>query len=138
MLFPLTLSGASHGIRQVPQPVQPAVQLGFPFRVTLSTNFMLLPAQERQSIRLVPTVMANVAAYCDLCGKCYDQIALETLGEYLVATEYEGETVKERATRSRAFIHGFEAALFLFKNAGLSHPSKCDGSVDRATVRRNA
>ena len=73
--------------------------------------------------------MANVAGYCDLCGKCYVQIALETLGEYLVETEYEGETVKERAIRSRAFIHGFEAALFLFKNAGLSHPSRCDSSV---------
>ena len=73
--------------------------------------------------------MANVAGYCDLCGKCYNQIALETLGECLVATEYEGETVKERAIRSRAIIHGFEAALLLFKNAGLSLPSICDGSV---------
>ena len=129
MLFPLTLNATSHGIPQVPQPAQPTVQLGFPFSVTHSTNLMLIPAHERQGIRLIPSVMANVAGYCDLCGKCYDQIALESLGEYLVATEYEGETVKERAIRSRAFIHGFEAALFLFKNAGLSHPSRCDGSV---------
>ena len=69
----------------------------------------------RHSIRMIPTVMANVAGYCDLCGKCYDQIALETLGEYLVAKEYGGETVKERAIRSRAFIHEFEAAFFLLK-----------------------
>ena len=109
--------------------VQPMVQLGFPFCVTHSTNLILIPARERQSMRLLPTVMPNVAGYCDTCGECYDQIALETLGEYLMATEYEGETVKERAIRSRAFIHGFEAALFLFKNTGLSHPSRCDGSV---------
>ena len=119
MLFPLTLSEGSRGIGQVPQLEQPAVQLGFPFSVTHSTNFMLIPAHERHSIRLIPSGMVNVAGYCDLCGKCYDQIALESLGEYLVATDYEGETVKDRAIRSRAFIHGFEAAQFLFKNSGL-------------------
>ena len=129
MLFPLTLSEGSRGIRQLPQLEQPAVQLGFPFSVTHSTKFMLIPAHERHSIRLIPSVMVNVAGYCDLCGKCYDQIALESLGEYLVATDYEGETVKDRAIRSRAFIHGFEAAQFLFKNSGLSHPTRCDGSV---------
>ena len=125
--FPIPMREAPIENQQI--TVQPMVQLGFPFYVTHSTNFMLIPARERQSMRLLPTVMSNVAGYCDICGKCYDQIALETLGEYLMATEYEGETVKERAIRSRAFIHGFEAALFLFKNAGLSHPSKCDGSV---------
>ena len=109
--------------------VHPMVQLGIPFCVTHSTNLILIPARERQGMRLLPTVMSNVAGYCDICGKCYDQFAMETLGEYLMATEYEGETVKERAIRSRAFIHGFEAALFLFKNAGLLHPSRCDGSV---------
>ena len=128
MLFPLTLSYASHGIRQVPQLEQPAVQLGFPFSVTHSTNFMLIPAHERHRIRQIPSVMVNVAGYCDLCGKCYDQIALESPGEYLVATEYEGETVKDRTIRSRAFIHGFEAALFLFKNAGL-HPRSAINNI---------
>ena len=129
MLFPLNIGGTNHGIQHLAQLIQPTAQLGFPFNMTHSTNSLLIPAQERLSIRLIPTVMANVAGYCEFCGKCYDHIALETLGEYLVATQYEGETVKERATRSRAFIHGFEAALFLFKNAGLSHPSRCDGSV---------
>ena len=129
MLFPLNISGTDHGIQHMAQLMQPTVQSGFPFNTTHSTNTLLIPAQEINSIRVIPTVMANVAGYCELCGKCYDQIALETLGEYLVATEYEGETVEERAIRSRAFIHGFEAALFLFKNAGLSHPSRCDGSV---------
>ena len=129
MLFPLNFTGTSHGTQHMTQLVQPAIQLGFPFNMTHSMNSQLIPAQERHGIRLIPTVMPNVAGFCDLCGKCYDQIALETLGEYLVATEYEGETVKERTIRSRAFIHGFEAALFLFKNAGLSHPSRCDGSV---------
>ena len=125
--FPIPMRGAPIENQQI--TVQPMVQLGFPFHVTHSTNIMMIPARERQSMRLLPTVLSNVAGYCDICGKCYDQIALETLGEYLMTTEYEGETVKERAIRSRAFIHGFEAALFLFKNAGLSHPSRCDGSV---------
>ena len=129
MLFPLNIGGTNHGIQHMAQLIQPTVQLGFPFNMTHSANSLLIPAQERHSIRLIPTVMPNVAGYCEFCGKCYDQIALETLGENLVATEYEGETVKERTIRSRAFIHGFEAALFLFKNAGLSHPSRCDGSV---------
>ena len=129
MLFPLNFGGTSHGTQHMTQLVQPAIQLGFPFNMTHSMNSQLIPAQERHGIRLIPTVMPIVAGFCDLCGKCYDQIALETLGEYLVATEYEGETVKERTIRSRAFIHGFEAALFLFKNAGLSHPSRRDGSV---------
>ena len=129
MLFPLNIGGTNHGIQHIAQLVQPTVQLGFPFSTTHSPNSLLIPAQEGHSIRLIPTVMANVAGYCEFCGKCYDQVELETLGEYLVATEYEGETVKERTIRSRAFIHGFEAALFLFKNAGLSHPSRCDGSV---------
>ena len=129
MLFPLNFSGTNHGTQQMAQLMQPAVQLGFPFNMTHSTNSQLIPAQERRGIRLIPTVMPKIAGYCDLCGKCYDQIALETLGENMFATEYEGETVKERTIRSRAFIHGFEATLFLFKNAGLSHPSRCDGSV---------
>ena len=129
MLFPLNFGGSDLGTQHMAKLMQPAVQLGFPFNMTHSTNSQLIPAQERHGIRLIPTVMPIVAGYCDLCGKCYDQIALETLGEYLVATEYEGETVKERTIRSRAFINGFEATLFLFKNAGLSHPSRCDGSV---------
>ena len=119
MLSLLTMSETNHGPQQVPQPMQPTVQLGFPFNITHNTNFLLIPAHERQSIRIVPTLMANIAGYCDHCGKCSDQIALETLGEYLVATEYAGETIKERAIRSRAFIHGFEAALFIFKKCGI-------------------
>ena len=68
--------------------------------------------------RLLPTVMPNVAAFCDWCGKCYDLIALETLVENLVATAYDGETVRDRGVRSRAFIDGFEAALFSYKRCG--------------------
>ena len=44
------------------------------------------------------------------------------------ATAYDGETVRDRGVRSRAFIDGFEAALFIFKNAGLSQSQRCDGS----------
>ena len=101
----------------------------FPFHVGHSTNLLLLPLQERQVYRLLPTVMPNVAGFCDWCGKSYDLIALETLGEYLVATAYDGETVRDRGVRSRAFIDGFEAALFSFKCAGLSQPHGCSGPV---------
>ena len=91
--------------------MQPTVQVGFPFNFSHSTNFLLIPASERQSIRLLPTVMPNVAGFCDLCGKCYVQFALETLGEYLMATQHEGETDRNRGTRNRAFIDGFEASF---------------------------
>ena len=84
-----------------------------------STNVLFLPAEERNVYRLSPTVMPNIAGFCDCCGKTYDQIALEILGEYLIATAYEAETMQDRNVRSRAFIDGFEAALFTFKNAGL-------------------
>ena len=127
MLLPIPIREESQGVQQI--PMQHMMQLYFPFRMVHCSDLLLIPARELQSIRLLRTVMPIVADHCDICGKCYDQIALETLGEYLVATEYEGETVLERAIKSRAFIHGFEASLFLFKNAGLSHPSRCDGSV---------
>ena len=72
--------------------------------------------------------MPNVAGHCDQCGKTYDQVALETLGNYLAATAYGRDTVRDRGVRSRAFIDGFEAALFIFKRAGLSQPVSCAGS----------
>ena len=90
---------------------------------------LLIPTSERQMHRLFPTVMPNVAGFCDWCGKCYDQIALEILGEYLIATAYDTETVRDRGVRSRAFIDGFGAALFSFKSAGLSQPHSCAGAV---------
>ena len=52
----------------------------FPFQVGHSTNLLLLLLQERQMYRLLPTVMRNVAGFCDWCGKCYNLIALETGG----------------------------------------------------------
>ena len=107
---------------------QQVVQAGFPFNVLHSTNILLMPTNERQNFRLFPTVMPNVSGYCDWCGRTFDQVALETLGDYLGATAYNEETVRDRGVRSRAFIDGFEAALFIFKNAGLSRPQRCDGS----------
>ena len=41
----------------------------FPFQVGHSTNLLILPLQERQMYRLLPTVMPNVAGFCDWCGK---------------------------------------------------------------------
>ena len=120
--------GSLH-IPQLNGGLNPVLANHFPFHVGHSMNLLLLPLQERQMYRLVPTVMPNVAGFCDWCGKCYDLIALETLGEYLVATAYDGETVRDRDVRSRAFIDGFEAALFSFKGAGLSQPHGCSGPV---------
>ena len=116
----------AHQMQPVPQlPLQQA----FPMPATHSTNVLLLPSSERDLYRLTPTVMPNIAGYCNWCGRTYDQIGLETLDEYLLATAYDGETVRDRNMRSRAFIDGFEAALFAFKNAGLSQPRSCVRAV---------
>ena len=42
----------------------------FLFHVGHSTNLLLIPTIERQMHRLFPTVMPNVAGFCDWCGKC--------------------------------------------------------------------
>ena len=39
--------------------------LNFPFHVGHSTNLLLIPPSERQMHRLFPTVMPNVAGFCD-------------------------------------------------------------------------
>ena len=57
--FPIPMREAPIENQQI--TVQPMVQLGFLFHVTHSTNIMLIPARERQSMRLLPTVMSNVA-----------------------------------------------------------------------------
>ena len=77
-------------------PIYPGVQWGFPFHVVHSPNVLFIPIDVRRNFRLFPTVMPNVAGHCDQCGKTYDQVALETLGNYLAATAYESETVRDR------------------------------------------
>ena len=114
---------ANHGGFQAQQQIP----YGITVQTTHSTSFLLLPAREREAYRLSLTVMPNIAGFCDWCGKTYDQIGLEILGEYLLATAYNSETVRDCNVRSRAFIDGFEAALFTFKNAGLSQPRSCVG-----------
>ena len=94
-----------------------------------------MPINERDNCRLFPTVMPNVAGISEYCIKTYDQIALETLGDYLAATAYDGETVRDRRVQSRAFIDGFEAALFIFKRWGLFQPYSCTGWTRSATVK---
>ena len=116
---------ANHGKFQAQQ--QP--QYRFTVQTTHSTNFLLLSARERDAYRRSPTIMPNIAGFCDWCGRTYDQIGLEILGEYFLATAYDAETVRDRNVRSGAFIDGFEAALFTFKNAGLSQPRNCVGPV---------
>ena len=116
-----------HQMQPVPQS---QLQQVFPMQATHSTNVLLLPSSERDLYSLTPTVMPNIAGFCNWCGRTtYNQIGLETLGEYLLATAYGGETVKDRNVRSRAFIDGFEAALFALKNAGLPQHRSCVGAV---------
>ena len=91
-------------------PVYPEVQWGFPFHVVHSPSILLILIGARRDFRLFLTVMPNVAGYCDQCEKTYDQVALERLGDYLSETAFDGETVRDRGVRSRAFNDGFEAA----------------------------
>ena len=128
LIIQLPPRGGPDTLREPNFPVFPGVQWGFPFQVVHSPNVLFIPIDVRRNFRLFPTVMPNVAGHCDQCGKTYDQVALETLGDYLTATAYDGETVRDRGVRSRAFIDGFEAALFIFKRAGLSQPVSCAGS----------
>ena len=78
MLYPIS-SGEKPQSTQL-FPMQSITQVGVPFNMTHGSNLLLIPARQRQSIRLLPTVMPNVAGYCDICGKCYDQIALDNTG----------------------------------------------------------
>ena len=94
-------------------PFHPEVQWGFSFHVVHSQHVLLSPIIVRRNFRLFP-IVPNVARYCAQCGKMEYQVALETLGDYLSATAYDGETVRDREVCSRAFLDGFEAALFIF------------------------
>ena len=67
---------------------QQVTQFGLPFDILHSTNVLLMPVNERQNFWLFPTVMPNVSGYCDWCARTFDQVALETLGDYLGATAY--------------------------------------------------
>ena len=130
---PLVVQLPPRGAPNIPPrgsiPIHPMVQVGFTFFVALSRNILFMPINERDNCRLFPTVMPNVAGICEYCSKTYEQIALETLGDYLAVTAYDDETVRDRGVRSRAFIDGFEAALFIFKRAGLFQPYSCPGPV---------
>ena len=79
-------------------------------------------------MQLNPPVMPHVQGNSHWCGKTYDEVALDALAAYTIATEYPGETVRDRNIRSRAYLDGFEAALICFKSAGLSQPRACAGS----------
>ena len=57
-------------------PVPPFLQQAYVVQMAHSTNVLLLPAEERNVYRLSPTVMPNIAGFCDWCSKTYDQIAL--------------------------------------------------------------
>ena len=87
--------------------------------------------QQRNPSRrqLNPPVMPHVQGNCHWCGRTYDEVALDAVAAYTAATDYHGETVRDRNISSRAHLDGFEAALICFKNAVLSQPRACVGSV---------
>ena len=55
------------------------------------------PVYERT--QLDPPVMARVQGNCYWCWKTYDEVALDALAANTVATEYPGETVRDRNNR---------------------------------------
>ena len=69
--------------------IQQSAQYGF-MQTTHSTSFLSLRASEKGHIPIVP--------YWS-----YDHIGLEILGEYLLATAYDAETVRDRIVRSPSF-----------------------------------
>ena len=85
-------------------------------------------ANNQPILQMNTSVMPEVAGYCPGCSKTYDQIAVETLTNYVAWSEYPEETIRDRNVRSRAFVDGFEAALICFKKAGLSPGFPCEMS----------
>ena len=58
-------------------------------------------------LQMNPSVMPEVSGYCPGCSKTYDQIAVETLTNYVAWSEYPDETIRDCNVRSRAFVDGF-------------------------------
>ena len=99
LIIHLPPRGGHDTLREPNFPIYPGVQWGFSFHVVHSPNVLFVPIDVRRNFRLFTTVMPNVAGHCDECGKTYDHVALETLGYYLTATAYKGETVRDRGVR---------------------------------------
>ena len=59
--------------REAVKPSKPT-QFGYEVQTTHSTSSLLLPARERGTYRLSPTVMLNIAGFCDWCRRTYDQL----------------------------------------------------------------
>ena len=66
---------------------------------------------------------------CLVCGKSYDQVIEETVADYLDQTAQAGETVRERQTKTNAFIDGIQSGVFYFIPARVSQAAACDGLV---------
>ena len=76
-----------------------------------------------------PIIKPHVQGNCHRCGRCYNDVDPDAPAAYTAATEYPGETVRDRNIRSRAYSDRFEAAHICFKKAGLSQPTACVWSV---------
>ena len=70
---------------------------------------------------------------CGNCRKPFYNISVEAAGRYIKRTEFEGETVRERELRTKAFFCGIETAVQMFARPVLSQPICCPG----ATVQRS-
>ena len=100
------------------------VQMPATYQNAQNTTF----ADNQPILQMNPPVMPEVTGYCPGCSKTYNQIAVETLTNYVAWSEYLEETIRDRNVRSRAFVDGFGAALICFKNAGLSPGFPCEMS----------
>ena len=98
------------------------VQMPATYKNAQNTTF----ADNQLISQMNSSVMPEVAGYCPECSKTYDQIAVETLTNYVAWSEYPDETIRDRNVRSRAFVDGFGAALICFKNAGSSPGFPCE------------
>ena len=109
---------------------------------TLGHNIQL-PSSNNASTHYGPLlqmnhpVMPEVAGYCPDCSKTYNQIAVETITNYVTWSKYPEETIRDRNIRSREFVDELRAALICFINAGLSpgFPSEMSGEQHRRSTQ---
>ena len=71
------------------------VQMPATYQNAQNTTF----ADNQPILQMNPSVMPEVAGYCPGCSKTYDQIAVETLTNYVAWSEYPEETIRDRNVR---------------------------------------
>ena len=68
-----------------------------------------VPALNGTLLQMNPPVIPEVSGYCpETKTKTYDQIAVKTLTNNVVWSEYPEETIRDRNVRSGAFVDGLK------------------------------